>query len=193
MKPKGEWTETIDLSILYALFSHFRPCDGTLEKSFFQMSSYTRASTGICIHRLWNNKWHIPCKSITWSRRELAWVRGWASPSSKYEHRRVSSLLRNIWNIRICMGEKTYRFCNLRKWRDFNKKELALHKMCYISPVWSMDQFMAVLWVVAKAKGGRQTITSATCNKHEHAMRYGMVKVIAVHRCGLWHIQMHWM
>ena len=106
MKPKGEWAETIDLSILYALFSHFRPCDGTLEKSFFQMSSYTRASTGICMHRLWSNKWHIPCKSITWYRRELAWVRGWGSPSSKYEHRRVSSMLRNIWNIRICMGKK---------------------------------------------------------------------------------------
>ena len=28
------------------------------------------------------------------------------SPSSKYEHRRVSALLRNIQNIRICMGKK---------------------------------------------------------------------------------------
>ena len=36
------------------------------------------------------------------------------SPSSKYEHRRASALLRNIQNIRICMG-KTYRFRNLRK------------------------------------------------------------------------------
>ena len=26
------------------------------------------------------------------------------SPSSKYEHRRASALLRNIRNIRICMG-----------------------------------------------------------------------------------------
>ena len=33
------------------------------------------------------------------------------SPSSKYEHRRTSALLRNIQNIRICMGKKTYRFC----------------------------------------------------------------------------------
>ena len=32
------------------------------------------------------------------------------SPSSKYEHRRASALLRNIQNIRICMGKKTYRF-----------------------------------------------------------------------------------
>ena len=28
------------------------------------------------------------------------------SPSSKYEHRRASALLRNIQNIRICMAEK---------------------------------------------------------------------------------------
>ena len=28
------------------------------------------------------------------------------SPSSKYEHRRASPLLRNIQNIRICMGKK---------------------------------------------------------------------------------------
>ena len=30
------------------------------------------------------------------------------SPSSKYEHRRASALLRNIQNIRICMGKKTF-------------------------------------------------------------------------------------
>ena len=28
------------------------------------------------------------------------------SPSSKYKHRRASALLRNIRNIRICMGKK---------------------------------------------------------------------------------------
>ena len=28
------------------------------------------------------------------------------SPSSKYGHRRASALLRNIENIRICMGKK---------------------------------------------------------------------------------------
>ena len=43
-----EWKHSIDLFSLYALFSHLRPCDCTPEKSFFQMSSYTRASTGIC-------------------------------------------------------------------------------------------------------------------------------------------------
>ena len=37
------------------------------------------------------------------------------STSSKYEHRRASALSGNIQNIRICMREKTYRFCNLRK------------------------------------------------------------------------------
>ena len=32
------------------------------------------------------------------------------TPSPKYEHRRASASLRNIQNIRICMGKKTYRF-----------------------------------------------------------------------------------
>ena len=54
------------------------------------------------------------------------------SPSSKYEHRRASALLHNIQNIRICMGKKN-RFCNLRKWKDFNKKQLTLLKMCVTS------------------------------------------------------------
>ena len=44
------------------------------------------------------------------------------SPSSKYEHQRASALLRNIQNIRICMGKKTYRFCNLRNERISIKK-----------------------------------------------------------------------
>ena len=30
-------------------------------------------------------------------------------------------------------GKKTYRFRNLRKWKDFNKKQLTLHKMCVTS------------------------------------------------------------
>ena len=55
------------------------------------------------------------------------------SPSSKYEHRRASALLGNVQNIRICMGEKTYRFCNQRKWKDFNKKQFTLLKMCVTS------------------------------------------------------------
>ena len=32
------------------------------------------------------------------------------SPSSKYEHRRASALLRNIQNITICMGKKNLSF-----------------------------------------------------------------------------------
>ena len=55
------------------------------------------------------------------------------SPSSKYKHRRTSTLLHNIRNIRICMEKKTYPFRNLRKWKDFNKKQLTLHKMCVTS------------------------------------------------------------
>ena len=55
------------------------------------------------------------------------------SPNSKYEHRRASTLLRNIQNIRICVGKKTYRFCNLRKGKDFNKKQLTLLKRCVTS------------------------------------------------------------
>ena len=31
--------------------------------------------------------------------------------------------------------EKTYRFRNLRKWKDFNKKQLTLHKMCVTWPL----------------------------------------------------------
>ena len=55
------------------------------------------------------------------------------SPSSKYEHRRTSALLRNIRNIKICIGKKTYRFRNIRKRKDFNKKHLALRKICVTS------------------------------------------------------------
>ena len=33
----------------------------------------------------------------------------------------------------ICMEKKTCRFRNVRKWQDFNKKQLTLHKMCVMS------------------------------------------------------------
>ena len=36
-------------------------------------------------------------------------------------------------SIRISMGKKTYRFSNLRKWKDYNKKQLTLLKMCVTS------------------------------------------------------------
>ena len=52
------------------------------------------------------------------------------SPSSKYEHRHccVTFEIKGFQYV-----EKTYRFCNLRKWKDFNKKQLTLHKMCVTS------------------------------------------------------------
>ena len=37
------------------------------------------------------------------------------NPSWKYEYRRTSAMLRNIRNIRICMGKKQYHFRVLRK------------------------------------------------------------------------------
>ena len=46
------------------------------------------------------------------------------SPSSKYEHRRASALLRNILKYKDLYGKKTYRFSNRRKWKDFNKNSL---------------------------------------------------------------------
>ena len=57
--------------------------------------------------------------------------------SSKYEHRRASALLHNIQNIRICKRKKIYRFCNLRKRKDFNKNSLpylkcVLHLSCAV-------------------------------------------------------------
>ena len=36
---------------------------------------------------------------------DISWT-STGSPSSKYEHRRASALLRNIQNIRICVGKK---------------------------------------------------------------------------------------
>ena len=44
---------------LYVLFSHFRPRDVTPEVCFFQLSSYVRVSTWICMHNLWKDKRHI--------------------------------------------------------------------------------------------------------------------------------------
>ena len=46
--------------------------------------------------------------------------------------------------------EKTYRFCNLRKWKDFNKKQLTLLKMCVTSllcgPRADLWPFYGFLW-----------------------------------------------
>ena len=44
------------------------------------------------------------------------------SPSSKYDHRRASAQLRNIRNVRICMGKKPI-FSVSYEWNAFNKKK----------------------------------------------------------------------
>ena len=65
------------------------------------------------------------------------------SLSSKYEHR----LLRNIRNLRICMGKKPIVSVNYENERiSIKKKQLTLLKMC-VSPMWSTGRFLADLWV----------------------------------------------
>ena len=44
------------------------------------------------------------------------------------EHRHCCVTL--ISKYKALYGKKTYRFRNLRKWKDFNKRQLTLHKMC---------------------------------------------------------------
>ena len=81
----------------------------------------------------------VSLREIAETSRKVTNLRAWScpettgDPSSKYEHRRASALLHNIQNIRICKRKKIYRFCNLRKWKDFNKKQLTLLKMCVTS------------------------------------------------------------
>ena len=72
------------------------------------------------------------------------------SPSSKYEHRRASALLRNIRNIRICMGKTPIVSVTYENERISIKKKTGYltSNVCYVSTVWSMGRFMAVLWVV---------------------------------------------
>ena len=47
------------------------------------------------------------------------------------EHRHCCVTL--ISKYKDLYGKKTYCFRNLRKWKDFNKKQLTLHKMCVTS------------------------------------------------------------
>ena len=47
-------------------------------------------------------------------------------------------------------GEKTYRFRNLEKWKDFNKKQLTLHKMCVTS---LLGGRWADLWPSSETQG----------------------------------------
>ena len=51
-------------------------------------------------------------------------------------------------------GKKTYRFRNLRKWKDFNKKQLTLLNMCVTAllcgsraALWPFYGFFMFLWV----------------------------------------------
>ena len=64
------------------------------------------------------------------------------SPSSKCEHRRASALLRNIQNIRICMGKNPIISVTYENERISIKKQRTLLKMCVTSllcgPVWSI-------------------------------------------------------
>ena len=52
------------------------------------------------------------------------------SPRSKYEHPRTSALLRNIRNIRICMGKKPIVSVTYENERISIKKQLTLLRMC---------------------------------------------------------------
>ena len=53
------------------------------------------------------------------------------SSSSKYEHRRTSALLRNIRNIRICMGKKPIVSVTYENERiSIKNSSVTLHKMC---------------------------------------------------------------
>ena len=72
------------------------------------------------------------------------------SPSSKYEHRRASALLRNIQNIRICMGRKPIVSVTYENERISLKKQLTLLKMCVASllcgPRADLCPFYGLLW-----------------------------------------------
>ena len=55
------------------------------------------------------------------------------SPSSKYEHRRASALLRNIQNIKVCMGKKPIVSLTYKNERISIKKQLTSLKICVTS------------------------------------------------------------
>ena len=56
------------------------------------------------------------------------------SPSSKYKHRRASALLRNIRNIRICLGKKPIASLTYDNERiSIKNRARTLHEMCVTS------------------------------------------------------------
>ena len=69
------------------------------------------------------------------------------SPSSKYEHRRASPLLRDIQNFRICMGKKpivsvTYENERISIQNSLSYLKCVLRLSCVVH-----GRFIAVLWV----------------------------------------------
>ena len=80
------------------------------------------------------------------------------------EHRRASALLRNIRNIRILYEKKkTYRFCNLRKWKDFNKKNSLPYLKCVLrlsyvvhGPIYGRFMGFYVNGFLSDITGGRE-------------------------------------
>ena len=74
-------------------------------------------------------------------------VHRYSSRSSKYKHRQTSALMRNIRNIRICMGKKPIASVTYENERISIKNSLPLIKcVSHLSdPVWSMGRIMAVL------------------------------------------------
>ena len=67
------------------------------------------------------------------------------SPSSKYEHRRSSALLRNIQNIRICMGKKPIVSVTYENERISIKNSLP-----YLKCVLHLSLRLSFLWVLCK-------------------------------------------
>ena len=72
---------------------------------------------------LWN--WDSSCKSENFHLNSQASNEPRESPQV--------AQARNMSIDKDLYGKKTYRFCNLRKWKDFNKKQLTLLKMCVTS------------------------------------------------------------
>ena len=57
----------------------------------------------------------------------------WTSrPISKNEHLRTSAMLRNIWNIRICMGKNLVSFPQLTKMKQFLLKNSLPYIKCVL-------------------------------------------------------------
>ena len=79
------------------------------------------------------------------------------SPSSKCEHRRASALLRNIQNIRICMGKNPIVSVTYENERISIKKQRTLLKMCVTSllcgpgvDLWPFYGFLCLCYIERK-------------------------------------------